>query len=190
VLSATCLGVLLGAPAAALAETRAEATGGVTIKPAKAPARHSEAAPVAPKGVIAAGLATPPAGAPPQVVAAIAAANRIVGKPYRYGGGHRAFEDAGYDCSGSVSYALGGAGLLRTPLDSRSFASWAAPGRGQWITVYTNPSHAYVVIAGLRLDTSGSQRMVLRYGGQPGTGPRWRGRRSSLGYVARHPVGL
>ena len=186
---ASCVGVLCAAPAVAGADTRAEVTGGVTTKRAKAPGRQGEA--VAPaRAHVAAGMAVAPAGAPPQVVAAIAAANRIVTKPYRYGGGHRSFEDTGYDCSGSVSYALGGAGLLRSPLDSRSFARWGARGRGRWITVYTNPSHAYLVIAGMRLDTSGSERMVRRYGGQPGTGPRWRGSRPSAGYVARHPVGL
>jgi cell wall-associated NlpC family hydrolase len=123
-------------------------------------------------------------------VAAIAAANEIVDKPYRYGGGHRSFVDTGYDCSGSVSHALGGAGLLKSPLDSRSFARWGARGRGTWITVYTNPSHAYIVIAGLRFDTSGSEAEVVRRGGRPGTGPRWRTRRSPVGYVARHPPGL
>ena len=184
------MGTLCAVPAVAGAETRAEANGGAMVKRAKAPVRRTEAPAPAPRASVAAGVAAPPAGAPPQVVAAIAAANRIVAKPYRYGGGHRAFEDTGYDCSGAVSYALGGAGLLRSPLDSRSFARWGARGRGRWITVYTNPSHAYVVIAGMRFDTSGSERMVRRYGGAPGSGPRWRGRRPSTGYVARHPVGL
>ncbi len=131
------------------------------------------------------GLAAAPAEAPPQVHAAIAAANQIVGRPYKYGGGHAKVEDTGYDCSGTVSYALIGAGLLKTPLDSGSFMRWGAAGRGQWITVYTNPGHAYVVIAGLRLDTSAA--------GDPSRakGPRWRpALRSSRGFRARHPVGF
>ena len=139
-----------------------------------------------PKATIAPnGLAAAPAAAPPQVHAAVAAANKIVGKPYRYGGGHARVEDTGYDCSGTISYALIGAGLLKAPLDSGSFMRWGAAGRGRWITVYTNPGHAYVVIAGLRLDTSAA-------GDRGGAkGPRWRpALRSSRGFTARHPVGF
>jgi hypothetical protein len=131
------------------------------------------------------GLASAPAGAPPQVQAAIAAANRIIGKPYRYGGGHGKVEDSGYDCSGTVSYALIGAKLLKSPLDSSSFMRWGEAGEGEWITVYTNPGHAFVVIAGLRLDTSAA--------GDPrgGKGPRWRpALRSTRGFRARHPEGF
>jgi hypothetical protein len=130
--------------------------------------------------------AIPPDDAPPQVKAAIAAANRITRKPYRYGGGHGRWEDSGYDCSGAVSYALHGGGLLRAPLDSSGLARWGSRGRGSWITVYANSGHAYVVIAGLRFDTS-------RAGARNTTesGPRWRDRaRSSSGYTARHPAGL
>ena len=125
--------------------------------------------------------AIPPAAAPPEVKNAIYAANRIVGKPYRYGGGHRRFNDSGYDCSGSVSFALRGGGLLKRPLHSTAFMSWGDAGRGQWITVYTNAGHAYAVIAGLRFDTSG-----------PGPrGPNWRrSARSSRSYTARHPDGF
>jgi hypothetical protein len=125
--------------------------------------------------------AIPPVAAPEPVKQAIYAANRITGKPYRYGGGHRSFRSSGYDCSGSVSYALHGGGLLASPLHSRAFMRWGAPGRGKWITVYTHPGHAYVVIAGLRFDTSG-----------PGErGPRWRiAARSSRGYTVRHPQGF
>ena len=125
--------------------------------------------------------AIPPASAPQPVKDAIYAANRIVGKPYRYGGGHRRFNDTGYDCSGSVSFALRGGGLVKRPLHSRAFMSWGEAGKGQWITVYTNPGHAYVVIAGLRFDTSG-----------PGPrGPRWRkAARSSGAFTARHPSGF
>ncbi len=98
-----------------------------------------------------------------------------------YGGGHRSFRSRGYDCSGSVSYALHGGGLLDRPLHSRAFMNWGERGAGQWITVYTNPGHAYVVIAGLRFDTSGAGER----------GPRWRiAARSSGRYTARHPEGF
>jgi cell wall-associated NlpC family hydrolase len=132
------------------------------------------------------GLAAAPEAAPDAVKQAIWAANGIIGRPYRYGGGHgRGFVDRGYDCSGTVSVALHGAALLDSPLDSGSFMRWGAAGAGQWITVYTNPGHAYVVIAGLRLDTSAA--------GDPSglKGPRWRPNlRSSRGFKARHPLSL
>ncbi|HXD56627.1 MAG TPA: peptidoglycan-binding domain-containing protein [Thermoleophilaceae bacterium] len=122
-----------------------------------------------------------PAGAPAQVQAVIAAANEITSTGYRYGGGHGSFDDSAYDCSGAVSHALHGADLVKSPLDSTDFESWGARGRGQWITVYANSGHAYMVVAGLRFDTSGSGEK----------GPRWRKQlRSSHGYVARHPDGL
>jgi hypothetical protein len=126
-------------------------------------------------------VAIAPASAPDAVKSAINAANQITNKPYRYGGGHRRFEDSGYDCSGSVSYALRGGRFIRRPLHSTAFMSWGEPGAGQWITVYTNSGHAYVMIAGLRFDTSG-----------PGErGPRWRTSvRSSRAYSARHPEGF
>ena len=125
--------------------------------------------------------AIPPAAAPEAVKAAIDAANRITSKPYRYGGGHRTWNDRGYDCSGSVSFALYGAGVLKRPLASGRLMRWGSRGRGRWVTVYTNPGHAFVVIAGLRFDTSGRGER----------GPRWREEvRSSRGYVARHPKGL
>jgi hypothetical protein len=125
--------------------------------------------------------AIPPAAAPQEVKNAIYAANRIVGKPYRYGGGHRRFLDTGYDCSGSVSFALRGGGLIKRPLHSSAFMSWGEAGKGQWVTVYTNPGHAFAVIAGLRFDTSG-----------PGPrGPNWRKTpRPTRAYTARHPEGF
>lgn len=128
------------------------------------------------------GIAYAPALAPPQVQKAIWAANRLRSKPYLYGGGHGSFRSAGYDCSGTVSYALHAGGLLAVPMDSSDFMSWGQSGVGQWITVYTNPGHAFAYIAGLRLDTSGP--------GQPG--PRWRThlRPSTRGYSARHPLGF
>jgi hypothetical protein len=132
------------------------------------------------------GYAAAPTDAPPAVQEAIFAANEIVGKPYKYGGGHRRFKDSGYDCSGTVSYALKGAALLETPLDSSSFMRWGERGKGAWITVYTNPGHAFVIIAGLRLDTSaaGERR-------SSGKGPRWRSNlRGGRGFRTRHPVGF
>ena len=125
--------------------------------------------------------AVAPAGAPAAVQQVIAAANEITHTGYRFGGGHGSFEDSAYDCSGAVSHALHGANLVKSPLDSTDFESWGARGKGQWITVYANSGHAYVVVAGLRFDTSGSGEK----------GPRWRSAaRSSSGYVARHPSGL
>jgi cell wall-associated NlpC family hydrolase len=132
------------------------------------------------------GMAYAPADAPMQVQQAIWAANKIVGLPYRYGGGHRlGFEDTAYDCSGTVSYALHGGGLVRTPMDSTDFMRWGMRGQGQWITVWTSSGHAYMTIAGIRLDTSAA--------GDPSglKGPRWRPlQRPSRGYRARHPLGL
>jgi hypothetical protein len=125
--------------------------------------------------------AVAPAGAPQEVQSAITAANRIVGRPYKYGGGHAQWEDTGYDCSGTVSYALHGAGLLSRALSSGEFGSWGVAGTGSWMTVYYNGGHAYAVIAGLRLDTSGSG----------GSGPRWHtDMRSGIGYSATHWRGL
>lgn len=134
------------------------------------------------------GFAAAPADAPVEVQEAVFAANEIVGKPYVYGGGHNTtFESRGYDCSGTVSYALhfGSARFLRSPLDSGSFMRWGAKGQGSWMTVYTNPGHAFIMIAGLRLDTSAA--------GDPSgqKGPRWRPvLRATDGYVARHPAGF
>jgi hypothetical protein len=128
------------------------------------------------------GLAVAPASAPPEVAAVIAAANEIVGKPYKYGGGHGDWEDTGYDCSGSESYALHGAGLVSRPLNSTEFMSWGEPGEGQWITSYANSGHSFLVVAGLRFDTG--------YNNQ-GSGPRWSEKmRPADSYTVRHPEGL
>ena len=127
------------------------------------------------------GLAHAPASAPSEVQDIIAAGNKIASKPYKYGGGHGRWRDSGYDCSGSVSYALHGAGLLDSPLDSTGLASWGERGKGEWVTVYGNAGHAYMVVAGLRFDTSSSKR----------SGSRWtETMRSSRGYRVRHPEGL
>ncbi len=119
-------------------------------------------------------------GIPRRVRRVIRAANRIAGMPYRYGGGHATFNDTGYDCSGSISYALHGGGLLSSPLNSTGFMSYGKPGRGRWITIYTNPSHAFMVINGRRFDTSGAAQ----------NGTRWQPTlRDTSGFVARHPTG-
>ena len=130
---------------------------------------------------LAGALALAPAVAPLEVLAAVTAANSIAGFPYKWGGGHGSFQDSGYDCSGAVSHVLHAVGVLDDPLDSSGFKRWGERGKGQWITVYTKRGHAYVVIAGLRFDTSG----------RGGKGPRWRTEsRPSAGFVARHPEGL
>jgi len=120
-------------------------------------------------------------GLPLAVLRVIAAGNRIAHKPYKFGGGHGQWSDSGYDCSGSVSYALHGAGLLGRSLTSGGFQSWGAPGRGRWITIYANPGHVYMVVTGRRFDTTGRDE----------SGSRWQWRkRSSAGYTVRHPPGL
>jgi hypothetical protein len=133
------------------------------------------------------GLAYAPADAPLQVQEAIWAGDRIRLKPYRVGGGHGKWNDSAYDCSGTVSFVLHAAGLLKISEDSGQMMSWGKRGLGQWITVYTNPGHAFVEIAGIRLDTSAEGDPNP----PPGTGPRWRPAMTSTpGYVARHPLGF
>jgi peptidoglycan hydrolase-like protein with peptidoglycan-binding domain len=139
------------------------------------------AAPPGRATLTAVGRAVAPAGAPQAVVAMIAAANEIARTPYRYGGGHGDFEDTAYDCSGSVSYALHGAGLLDSTLDSSALAKYGSAGAGRWVTIYANAEHVYMYVAGLRFDTSG----------QKTTGSRWQdATRSNAGFTVRHPTGL
>ncbi len=127
------------------------------------------------------GDAIPPSGAPQTVAQVVEAANLIARKPYVYGGGHGAWRDRGYDCSGSVSFALAGAGLLDRPLDSSGFMRWGSKGPGRWITIYANPGHMFMVVAGLRFDTSG----------RADGGTRWQeGMRGGGSYAVRHPAGL
>ena len=183
-----CSLLALCAPTSALPQTL---TGGSVYVPPPPPAKRAK---------LVNGLAIPPAGAPRRVKHAIAAANLIVRKPYIYGGGHKPYLsrrlamassnlDRGYDCSGTVSFALFGGRFLRSPLDSGSFMRWGRAGKGRWITVYTNPGHAYMVIGGLRLDTSGGDRLAPEER-RSGRGPRWRRyRRSPRGFTARHPRG-
>jgi len=123
-----------------------------------------------------------PASAPTAVKRLIAAANHIRTTPYIWGGGHASFLSKGYDCSGSVSYALHGAKLLESPLVSGSFMNWGEAGPGKWITIYANKAHVYMVVAGLRFDTGGD------LAGE--TGPRWHAEPPfPKGFVVRHPVG-
>jgi cell wall-associated NlpC family hydrolase len=132
--------------------------------------------------ILLSGIALAPPDAPEAVQQVINAANTIVGRPYVWGGGHASFYSYGYDCSGSVSFALFGGGLIPEPLTSGSLEGWGEPGPGKWITVYANADHTFMEIAGLRWDTVGDAR---------GTGPRWHLEPTdTTGFVARHPPGL
>jgi hypothetical protein len=142
------------------------------------PGECTNPAPAGARAKLINGKAVAPRSAPRRVKAVIAAANRIEERPYRYGGGHARWNDTGYDCSGSVSYALHGGNFLDSPMPSGSFMNWERGGRGKWITVYANGGHVYAVIAGLRWDTSMT----------PGDGPGWsKQMRSSAGFRIRHP---
>ena len=146
-------------------------------------------APPVPTGVatiLPGGKASVPAGAPYSVARAIKAANKIHRRTYIWGGGHRSFKAKGYDCSGAVSYVLHAAGLLGSPLVSGQLASWGSAGLGSWITVYANRTHTYMVIAGLRYDTSPLGEWLNQ-----GRGPRWRFTlRTGAGFAVRHWDGL
>lgn len=151
--------------------------GGVT------PAEVDMCTPTPKARLLSNGMLVPPASAPARVKQVIAAANKIRNKPYIYGGGHQRWWDSGYDCSGSVSYALRGGKFLTSPMPSGPLAGWGLPGEGRWITVYANGGHAYAIIAGYRWDTSGNT--------DGSTGPSWHTDiRSSAGFVARHPAGF
>jgi hypothetical protein len=118
---------------------------------------------------------------------AIWAANQLRSKPYRYGGGHRSFDDSGYDCSGTISYALGAAGVVPSPMSSSDFRRFGDRGRGKWITVYARNGHTFAVIAGLRLDTTAWNTMRR----DRTWAPRWQTTfREPRGFEARHPAGL
>ena len=136
------------------------------------------------RAVLRNGIAYAPASAPDSVKDAIWAANKLRRKPYVWGGGHGSFNDSGYDCSGTVSYALHHAGVLQSPIASNDFLRYGERGRGRWITIYARRGHTFAVIAGLRLDTTD-----FRYGGD--IGPRWHSDgRNPRGFTARHPTGL
>ncbi len=126
--------------------------------------------------------AIPPPNAPAEIQSFIAAANQIVGQPYKWGGGHGSFRSQGYDCSGAVSYGLAGAGLLGAPATSGQLTGWGKPGQGRWLTLYAKGSHVYAVVGGLRWDTVGNAN---------GTGPRWQPLAAyPSGYEVRHFPGL
>jgi cell wall-associated NlpC family hydrolase len=127
------------------------------------------------------GTAVAPDDAPEPVKRVIQAANAIAKLPYKWGGGHGAWRDNGYDCSGSVSFALAGAGLLQSPLTSGGFMSWGAAGPGEWITIYANQGHIFMIVAGLRFDTSGQGRAGTRWQDAP---------RPSAGFAVRSVPGL
>jgi cell wall-associated NlpC family hydrolase len=128
------------------------------------------------------GIAYAPRSAPAAVKKAIAAGNRLQGKPYKWGGGHGKHLDSGYDCSGTTSYVLREAGLLRGSLTSRGYFNYGKKGEGDWITIYIRNGHVFMTVAGLRLDTGGSSNS---------TGPMWKtATRGSKGHVMRHPSGL
>jgi hypothetical protein len=187
--TACAVGAALVLPGGASAATNQ--SGGATYVPPPPPAKRAK---------VVNGQAIPPIGAPARVKKAIASANLIVSKPYVWGGGHKPYAvssasgtpvlDRGYDCSGSVSMALFGGKFLKSPLDSSSFMNWGQAGMGRWITVYTNPGHAYVVIAGLRFDTSLGDKSAPQER-LSGSGPRWRKyNRKPAGFQARHPKGF
>ena len=179
-LACACLG-LLAIAGTAFAEGGSASpagSGGTAFVPPPPPPEQA---------MIVDGKAIAPASAPARVKRVIAAANRLVGKPYRYGGGHRAYSsrklDKGYDCSGSVSYALHGGRFLRSPLPSGALMSWGRDGPGSWLTVYANAGHAYMYVAGLRFDTSMRDDPSR-------TGPGWSKKlRKNASYTPRHPRG-
>ncbi len=182
-------GLVLAAALAAAAPAAAQTDGSTTTT------TTTTAVPGAPVGttgpftaatILPNGKASRPPGAPYAVTRAIQAANRIHKRTYIWGGGHRRFKAKGYDCSGAVSYVLHAAGVLSAPLVSGQLALWGSPGPGTWITVYANKTHTYMVIAGLRYDTSPLGESL-----DQGRGPRWRYTlRTGTGFAVRHYTGL
>jgi hypothetical protein len=179
--SRTRVAVGLSALVLALAPRAVAATGGAQYAPPPPPPPPPALA------AIVNGKAIAPPGAPLRVKHVLVAANRLVRKPYRWGGGHASFLrplDSGYDCSGAVSYALFGGRFLAAPLASRGLERWAQAGAGGRITVFSNKGHAFLVVAGLRFDTAIHDPDAPA----PGSGPRWSSRmRDPKGFVARHP---
>jgi septal ring factor EnvC (AmiA/AmiB activator) len=164
----------LGNNLAAISEQVASEGGDATSGQMPAPLNPGQEA-----QVISESEASAPASAPQAVQDVISAGNSIATTPYIWGGGHGSFESSGYDCSGAVSFALHGGGFLESPLDSTGLETWGEPGPGQWITVYANAEHAWMVVAGIAFDTVG------------GPGPRWHDPwvDSPEGFIARHPAG-
>jgi hypothetical protein len=173
-----CACLLVLALAGTASAAKPPVSGGAGFAPPPAPPK---------KATIVAGKAIAPANAPARVRRVIDAGNRLIGKPYRYGGGHQPFSsrlDTGYDCSGTASFALYGGRFLRSPMPSGSFVNWGERGPGTWITSYANAGHMYIVVAGLRLDTGMRDDPST-------TGPGWSKRlRPVEGYAVRHPRGF
>jgi hypothetical protein len=169
------------------AEQLTSATGGSPVSGATATAADTKPQLLVP-GSLARyvnGLAAAPMSAPAAVQQVVWAGNEIIGLPYIFGGGHASFVSPGYDCSGTVSYALHGASLVTAPEDSSEFMAWGSHGAGRWIAVFGNSGHAYMDVAGLRLDTSAADDPSNQQG------PRWRPLRAENGgYTVRHPLGL
>jgi len=185
---------IVGATASASAMTGGSAAGSANVAAPAAPA-----VPAAPAGPVARpqllvpgalaryvnGLAAAPMSAPLAIQQIIWAGNELIGLPYIWGGGHASFVSPGYDCSGTVSFALHGASLLAAPEDSSEFMGWGSHGLGRWVTLFSNPEHAYMTVAGLRLDTSSADDPSNQQG------PRWRPlRQGNPGFTVRHPLGL
>jgi cell wall-associated NlpC family hydrolase len=166
----------------------ADSPGGISTFTPEPETNTPAAEATAPRGkaIIVAGRAIPPLNAPPAVKKVIAAANKIRAKPYIWGGGHARWWDAGYDCSGAVSYALHGAGLLDYTMVSGQLAHWGDSGPGRWITIYANAEHVFMVVGGLRYDTRNDPEGV--------TGPRWKMAAPEASilprFAVRHPAGL
>jgi cell wall-associated NlpC family hydrolase len=183
----TATGEVIPYVAPAPGEQLTNATGGSTVSGATAKTADTQPQLLVP-GSLARyvnGLAAAPMSAPEVVQKVIWAGNEIIGLPYIYGGGHASFESRGYDCSGTVSYALHGGSLLTTPMDSSEFMKWGSHGAGRWVAVFGNSGHAYMDVAGLRLDTSAADDPSNQQG------PRWRPLRTeNAGYTVRHPLGL
>jgi len=159
-------------------------TGGASIGPLKTEGKPELLVPGSRARYID-GIAAAPMAAPAAIQQLIWSANQIIGLPYIYGGGHQSFISPGYDCSGTVSFALHGAKLLTVPEDSSEFESFGSHGAGRWIAIFANPGHAYMDVAGLRLDTSSADDPSNQQG------PRWRPLRpANEGFVVRHPLGL
>jgi cell wall-associated NlpC family hydrolase len=130
------------------------------------------------------GLAIPPANAPPIIKAMIQAGNTIAHLPYRYGGGHASFRDTAYDCSGSLSYVFASVRLLNTTVTSGQLMRMGAPGPGRWITIYADPGHTFMELAGLRFDTVALAQTGSRWSNRPPNEP------DLASFTVRHPPGF
>ncbi|CAN5635649.1 hypothetical protein BH20ACT17_BH20ACT17_09530 [soil metagenome] len=170
-----------GASAGDSAPTEAASSGGKSEKVPKFDSGPTEDAGISGAEVLKNGIALPPIEAPEEVRNIVRAGNQIARTPYLWGGGHGKWLDKGYDCSGSVSYALASGGFLNAPLASGPLMKWGKPGKGKWVTIYSNPGHVFLVVAGVRFDTSGTKK----------DGSRWQAdMRPTSGYAVRHPPGF